>query len=129
MRIELQTYNERTLLRFNALQRDRNGFSGTIHVRSGGFSAERPIYFEQHNLASFCEQLLLLDTLTPGIARLRGDFEDDHLQFELFKNGRVYVTGELVEQGDPGQQLTYGFETDQTCLQPLLRDLTHLLNS
>lgn len=127
MQIDLQTYDEQRQLSFRSLKRTGNSFSGIVRIQSGGFSAERPIYFELHNIQSFCDQLESLDRLNPGTAKLRGDYEDDYLEFELLSNGHVHVTGELVEHSELGQHLEFGFQTDQTCIRPFLRDLHKLL--
>ena len=59
----------------------------------------------------------------PGTAIIKGQWEEDFLQIESNAMGHVLVSGEIVEHSEFDQRLKFAFQTDQTILPPLARDL------
>ncbi len=127
MQVELLTNDNQKRLMLRSLELKGTSFSCIVDLFSEGFAATRPFYFEQYNLQQFYDQLDLLNKLIPGIARLQGEFEDDYIQLELLKNGHIHVTGEIIQHSELGQHLSFGFQTDQTCIPPLLKTILSIL--
>ena len=67
-------------------------------------------------------------TQLSGEAEIKEEYEDHYVRIQLSCHGHVIVTGELWYYSDLNQHLKFGFETDQTCLQPLFNDLSQLVN-
>ena len=99
------------------------GFRARVVARSGGFSVDRPFFFEAAALARFLDDVRVLEKPAPGFARLRASDGPDVLGLELHARGDVTVFGALHEQVRVTQVLRFAFSTDQTVLAPLREDL------
>lgn len=94
-----------------------------LAVRSGGFSVERPFFFDGSALARFLDELDKLDKLFPGFARLRASDGPDVVGLELHARGDVTVFGAIHEQARVTQSMRFAFTTDQTVVAPFRDDL------
>ena len=63
------------------------------------------------------------------IAKIKGRWERDFIEFEMNKLGHVAVRGEIFEHSESPQSLKFYFVTDQTVIPRLLRDLEALSGS
>ena len=121
MDISLTTNVPDASLEFRQVQRfgDNSGVAAFVVIRSGGFAAATTFTFEIPRLKDFLSELDRLNATLSGIAELRPTWEPGAIRFEGDGKGRVRVHGELV---DDNQRLEFSYETDQTCLAPLVRD-------
>jgi hypothetical protein len=129
MDIVLRTNTSAPKLELTNIRRfsDGSGYVSNILVVSDGFSAARPFYFEETMLAGFLKEIEEMDRSLTGKARIGPMYEDDYIEFEMGVTGQVTVRGELIEYAPEENRLKFGFETDQTCLRPLLHDLRKCL--
>lgn len=107
--------------------KDGSGYSSLIIVRSGAFRAEKSFYFEEPVFDQFLEHLIEMNRTLSGKAILKPYYEPEYIAFEMLSAGHVQVTGELFEYSAPAQHLEFGFETDQTCLSPLIFQVQKLI--
>lgn len=128
MIIQLQTQTENPSFEFRNIEKysDGSGFGTILYVKSGGFTAEHPFFFEQHQLSDFISNLEQMNRTLKGKVILKAGYEDDYISFELDSQGHVVVFGELQECSQLPQKLRFSFLTDQTCLAPLLNNLKNL---
>jgi hypothetical protein len=125
MNVLLRTNTSNPHLELRAVKRfkDGSGYSTLLIVRSGAFEAEKSFYFEEPVFDQFLEQLIEMNRTLSGKAILKPYYEPEYIAFEMLTGGHVLITGELFEYSAQSQHLKFGFETDQTCLSPLIADL------
>jgi hypothetical protein len=51
---------------------------------------------------------------------------EERIEISINRYGQVTVTGTIMEYSDLKQQFNFAFRTDQTVLEPLIRDLARL---
>jgi len=125
MDIALATHTDNQTLVFRNVGRfsDGSGYRAELLVRSRGFCVEFPFYFEVEPLRGFIEQLEQMDQTLKGKAVLKPMYEDHFIEVELSSAGHVTVRGQVIEYSEMPQSLKFEFNTDQTCLAPLIREL------
>lgn len=107
--------------------RDGSGFSCEVFVRCHGFSAQRRFYFSERSFRTALEGLRHMNERLEGEARLEEDFNrTQFLQLRMRAHGHVAVSGQLVLLDGGPNCLSFEFETDQTCLAPLIRSFEKL---
>ena len=121
MDIALTTNVADASLEFREVQRfaDGSGFAAFVVIRSGGFAAATTFTFEIQRLKDFLSELEKLNSTLSGIAELKPTWEPGAIRFEGDGRGKVRVHGELA---DDNQRLEFSFDSDQTCLAPLLQE-------
>ena len=103
---------------------DGSGFCSEMFIRCHGFSALRRFYFSERSFHATLKALRRMDEQLQGEARLDEIYEHDQfLQFTVDSRGHVRVTGQLVFLDGSSNRLSFEFDTDQTCLAPLIRAL------
>jgi hypothetical protein len=126
MNIILQTNSESECLELHDIRKSGRDYICSLVVESRGFSASRHFHFDEHHLKIFLENLNVMETKLEGEAILRHLFEDDQITLKGFRNGHIVVSGSLVEYSEYSQRLDFCFQTDQTVLKPLIKDLGKL---
>ncbi len=123
LEVKLQNHLANPSFRLREITRfaDEGGFRSMLVVRSGGFSVDRPFFFDGSALAKFLDELHRLDKLQPGFARLRASDGPDVIGLELHARGDVTVFGAVHEQTRVTQSMRFAFTTDQTVI-PHFRD-------
>ena len=115
-----RTVELREVIRFA----DGSGFQSEMFVRCHGFSAHQTFYFSERSFLATLKALRRMDEQLQGEARLDEIYEHDQfLQFTMLSHGHVLVSGQLVLVSEHTNRLSFAFETDQTCLAPLIRSL------
>ena len=129
MDVILQTNTDNPFLALRAVERfqDGSGYSGQIVVRSDWIAVNYKFYFEEQALKTFIVGLEQLDRTLAGQARLKPMWEEQFLEFDGVRSGRVMVTGDLIEHSDWPQRVQFAFGTDQTCLRPFILSLKEAL--
>ena len=126
--IELQTHDRAKVVRLVAVEKfkDGSGYRCDLHVRSRGFSCDRPFYFDDVTLAEAVGSIQRMMSGTAGHAIIKGQWETDFLRLESNEMGHVVVSGEITEHSEYQQCLVFSFRTDQTILGPLNDELRRL---
>ena len=122
MDTHLSTNTPGASLSFRTLKRysDGSGYYTVLAVESDPFAASLPFSFEPHSLDVFLRELRDLNETLLGTATLKPMWEPQILRLEGDGRGHISVSGELLFSA---QQLRFAFETDQTCLARLIRDV------
>ena len=129
MNITLQTNASDTSLEFrNCRPCDDDAFQCHLSVVSSPFSAEQDFWFERFYLETAVIALEALNTSFRGNTKLGLQFEEPFVALAGDGLGHIAVSGLLVQSGPRFQRLEWEFQTDQTCLTPLLRDFRNLLS-
>jgi hypothetical protein len=98
-----------------------------IRVLSGNFAAKQMFCLCRTSFEQFLRNLEKMATRLSGTVELKEEYENQYVRMELDRIGHIAVTGELWYLAPLEQHLKFGFETDQTCLQPLFKDLSRVL--
>ncbi|RBP45616.1 WapI family immunity protein [Arenicella xantha] len=119
MDIKLQTNLEDPKLEFLNIEKysDESGFGSTIHVISNGFTAMVLVTFEIGPMREFINQLKACNLRLAGSATLKPLWENWFIAFTINGTGQLAVNGKLHSAG---QELSFNFMTDQTCLNTLI---------
>ena len=127
MNIKLQTNCGNQVLEFVNAERydDGSGFSAFIKVVSKGFAANVFVTFGEWPMEQFVENLQKCNIELSGEATLKPEWDNWYLKVSITHIGAVVIRGYLYE---PGHELSFVLETDQTCLEPLIRDLKRWQN-
>jgi hypothetical protein len=124
--IVLATNTDDPALAFRQLRRFGNGsdFTCELHIRAHGFVAQRPFYFSERSFRSALDALRYMHRELTGKARFEEEWEHDQfLQFAMASSGHVIVSGRLVLLSGEPNELSFTFQTDQTCLGPFIHAL------
>ena len=102
----------------------RFGFS--VHAWTHGYGAKEFFYFWYHDLdalENFIAGLKKIVSDNGGHVTIKAEM-DNELHFKLNELGHLAITG-ILKSYDYAfkKQLEFGFRTDQTCLEPFIRDL------
>ncbi len=125
LEVQIQNHLANPSFRLRDITRfaEDGGFRAMLAVKSGGFTVDRPFFFDGSALARFLDELDKLDKLQPGFARLRASDGPDLVGLELHPRGDVTVFGAVHEQARVTQSLRFAFTTDQTVVPHFRGDL------
>jgi hypothetical protein len=129
--VELKTNDARKTLVFENWKYQTKGTEGyvfDIRLLSGDFAAKQMFFIYRTSLEQFLRNIEKMITRLSGTIELKEEYESHYVRMELDRLGHVNVTGELWYFAPLEQHLKFGFETDQTCLQPLFNDLSRVVN-
>jgi len=126
--VELRTNDSTKIVRLAHIQKfhDGSGYRCELTIVSGGFSCVRPFYFDDDSLVDALAKLDEMDAGRPESTTIRCRWEEEFLQIGSNDMGHVFVSGEIIEYSERPQRLKFAFQTDQTVLGPLIRDLQAL---
>lgn len=123
---ELKTNDSEKGIWFSGVEKfnDGSGLHCTLVVASNGFLCKRSFFFDfASDILASLEKMVLGK---PCKAKLKGQWEEDYLEFELNEMGHLFVRGKIFEHSAEAQQLQFSFRTDQTVLPSLLSYLGSL---
>ncbi len=101
---------------------DGHGYESRLSIHSGEFScSNHPFYF--NDLQSFTENIKQAYDKIEGIAQLGNVYEQDFIEIYMKRNGVVEVNGFVYDYKQPGQEMRFAFNSDQTFLPELIRAL------
>jgi hypothetical protein len=132
MEIQLETNTSDPSLALMDVQKfdDGSGYRSLLVVRSGWISTTFAFTFQEEGARNFLRELSQLNATLAGEAVLKPNWDDHYLKFIGSGFGDVAVEGYLIDHGDQGpagQSIHFCFATDQTVLQPLIRDFEMLV--
>ena len=110
MDVALAANTDNPTLQFRNVSRfsDGSGYGVELLVRSRGFSAGLPFYFEVGSMRESIANLDQMDKTLKGKAVLTPVFEDDFIEFEIDEStGHVEVRGEMFEHSEMPQSFTF----------------------
>ena len=128
MDMSLQTHSEHTQLSLQGIHLDGQTYSCVAHVRSGWAECHRAFYFDRHYAENFLEACVVMNRSFEGHGRLTSEFEDQYIQIECDRSGRLTVSGAFIEHSELPQEMRFAFETDQTVLPSLIQGFQALLH-
>jgi hypothetical protein len=129
--VALKTNDPRKILIFDNWKyncKGTEGYTFDVRIHSGDFAAKQMFFLYTTSLEQFLRKLEKMATRLSGTVELKDEYENHYVRMELDRLGHVTVTGELWYPSHLEQHLKFGFETDQTCLQPLFNDLSRVVN-
>ena len=128
MNINLQTNSQSKKLELQNIKKTGNNYKCFLIVNSRGFCVSRSFSFSDYYLKLFLENIIEMNLTFAGEAILKdGDYDDDYISITCEKTGHISVSGELIEYSEHPQSLNFCFQTDQTVLSPLIRDISKLI--
>ena len=104
----------------------RGSFTCKVNISSRGFKYEKEVCFD--NMSTFIENIEKMSSTLLGETELNKEFSENFIKFSLNKNGRVIVSASFVEYSEHSQNIFIEFESDQTCLAPLAKELRKVVN-
>jgi len=104
----------------------RDSFKCKVNISSRGFKYEKEVYFD--NMNTFIENIEKMSSTLLGETELKEEFNEHFIKFSLTKSGHVIVSASFVEYSDHSQNIFIEFESDQTCLAPLAKELRKVAN-
>lgn len=124
MNIEIQTNDEnKQLILRNIRDCGADTYECLACVKSGWLQCERQFFFGKFYAQEFLQKLNEMNTSFSGIAELKAEYEDQIISIGCNQMGRVVVSGEFIEHSMLSQSFEFGFETDQTILSGLIKQL------
>lgn len=101
------------------------GYRCLLIVNSNGFMCRRQFEFE--NVDVFIRNLKNMQSSLSGEARLSEEYSDNYIQLKLTTLGKIELSGVITKFEEVDQMLEFGFMTDQTLLNELIRDFDKLI--
>jgi hypothetical protein len=125
--ITLQTNDAAKLVQFESHQYKVQGyFTLSVRVISGSFQGKSSFYSTRDQLIAFASEVKDLYKHLKGRASLHDCESDAFVSLEGFRYGQVAVSGQ-VGGSHQDHFMKFRFETDQTVLLPLHRQIIRLL--
>jgi len=123
MEIVLQTNDNGQRLELRDIWRDDTIYECRIFISLDGFTVDRKFFFEWIFLLDFLKNLEHMNKELSGEAILKCEYEEEFIKVSCISQGHIRVAGLIVDQSWLRQEFRFEFETDQTMLGPLIRDI------
>jgi hypothetical protein len=124
--IELKTNTETERLSFVARYWVQLNFTFDLTVLSNGFSGTSHFCIRRDQIEKVCADLNNMHLTLSGQTVLNDNDSDGFLKFEIESTGRLDVSGQIGGTRED-HSVRFRFQTDQTCIPPLIQDFTSLL--
>jgi hypothetical protein len=99
------------------------GARGRIEISSGGYKVDSQLYFTTGELYLFKESLNNCYKNFSGIAKLNNSEHELELSAQFSKTGKVQINGFFQERPDLDNSLKFEFNSDQTCIYEVIKEL------
>jgi len=126
--IELKTNRETERLSFATRYLVQINFTFDLTVVSNGFSGTSHFCVRRDQLEKMCSDLTTMLQAMSGNTTLEDNDSDASITFQIKPHGQLIVFGQ-VGGSHEDNYLKFSFETDQTCIEPLLVDFHKLLKN
>lgn len=126
--IELKTNRETERLSFATRYLVQINFTFDLTVFSNGFSATSHFCVRRDQIEKMCSDLTTMKQAISGNTTLEDNDSDASITFQIKPNGQVIVYGQVGGSHEENY-LKFSFQTDQTCMEPLLTDFHKLLKN
>jgi len=126
--IELKTNRETEQLSFAARYLVQINFTFDLTVLSNGFSGTSHFCVRRDQIEKLCFDLTTMKQAMSGNTTLEDNDSDASVTFQMKPNGQVIVYGQVGGSHEENY-LKFSFQTDQTCIEPLLTKFYRLLKN
>lgn len=127
-KIELKTNRETERLSFATRYLVQINFTFDLTVISDGFSGTSHFCVRRDQIEKMCSDLTIMKQAMSGNTTLEDNDSDASVNFQKESNGQIIVFGQ-VGGSHEGNYLKFSFQTDYTCIEPLLTDFNKLLKN
>ena len=127
-KIELKTNRETERLSFATRYLVQINFTFDLTVISDGFSGTSHFCVRRDQIEKMCSDLTIMKQAMSGNTTLEDNDSDASVNFQMESNGQIIVFGQ-VGGSHEGNYLKFSFQTDYTCIEPLLTDFNKLLKN
>lgn len=124
--IELKTNRETERLSFATRYLVQINFTFDLTVLSNGFSGTSHFCVRRDQIEKMCSDLTTMKQAMSGNTTIEDNDSDASVNFQMKPNGQVIVFGQVGGSHEENY-LKFSFQTDQTCIEPLLTDFHKLL--
>ncbi len=126
--IELHTNRETERLSFATRYLVQINFTFDLTVVSNGFSGTSHFCVRRDQIEKMCSDLSTMKQEMSGNTTLEDNDSDASIIFQMKSHGQVIVYGQVGGSHEENY-LKFSFQTDQTCIEPLLTDFHKLLKN
>ena len=126
--IELKTNRQTERLSFATRYLVQINFTFDLTVLSNGFSGTSHFCVRRDQIEKLCSDLTTMKQAMSGNTTLEDNDSDASINFQMNPLGQVIIYGQIGGSHEDNY-LKFRFETDQTCLEPLLTDFHRLLKN
>ena len=126
--IELKTNRETERLSFATRYLVQINFTFDLTVVSNGFSGTSHFCVRRDQIEKLCSDLTTMKQAMSGNTTLEDNDSDASITFQMKSHGQVIVYGQVGGSHEENY-LKFSFQTDQTCIAPLLTDFHKLLKN
>lgn len=126
--IELKTNRTTERLSFATRYLVQVNFTFDLTVSLNGFSGTSHFCVRRDQIEKMCSDLATMNQAMSGNTTLEDNDSDASVNFQIKPLGQVIVFGQ-VGGSHEDNYLKFNFETDQTCIEPLLTDFHKLLKN
>ena len=127
-KIKLKTNRETERLSFATRYLVQINFTFDLTVISDGFSGTSLFCVRRGQIEKMCSDLTIMKQAMSGNTTLEDNDSDASVNFQMESNGQIIVFGQ-VGGSHEGNYLKFSFQTDYTCIEPLLTDFNKLLKN
>ena len=124
--IELKTNSETERLSFATRYLVQINFTFDLTVLSNGFSGTSHFCVRRDQIEKMWSDLTIMKQAMSGDTTLEDNDSDASVNFQINSHGQVIVYGQ-VDGSHEENYMKFSFQTDQTCIEPLLTDFHKLL--
>lgn len=126
--IQLKTNRETERLSFATRYLVQINFTFDLTVQSNGFSGTSHFCVRRGQIENMCSDLTTMKQSMSGKTTLEDNDSDASVNFQMKPHGQVIVFGQVGGSHEENY-LRFSFQTDQTCIEPLLTDFHKLLKN
>ncbi len=126
--IELKTYRETERVLFATRYLVQINFTFDLTVISNAYSGTSHFCVRRDQIEKMCSDLKIMKQSISGNTTLEDNDSDATINFQMKSNGQVVVYGQLGGSYEDNY-LKFSFQTDQTCIEPLVTDFHELLKN
>ena len=126
--IELITNRETERLSFATRYLVQINFTFDLTVVSNGFSGTSHFCVRRDQIERMCSDLTIMKQALSGNTTLEDNDSDGSITFQMKPDGQVIVYGQVGGSHEENY-LKFSFQTDQTCIEPLMTDFHKLLKN
>jgi len=126
--IELKTNRETERLSFATRYLVQINFTFDLTVTSNGFCGTSHFCVRRDQIEKMCSDLTIMKQTMSRNTTLEDNDSDASITFQMKPYGQVIVYGQVGGSHEENY-LKFSFQTDQTCIEPLLTDFYKLLKN
>ncbi|MBK8734661.1 MAG: hypothetical protein IPL98_01780 [Saprospiraceae bacterium] len=124
--IELKTNSKTERLSFATRYLVQINFTFDLTVLSDSFGGTSHFCVRREQIEKLCSDLTEMKDRLSGNTNLEDNDSDANLCFQIERYGQVYVFGQVGGSYEDNY-VKFKFQTDQTCIEPLIEDFLKLL--